>query len=121
MRSWRPNRGARRGTTERDRDPGVAGGGIVWRVMRQLLAESLALTVLGSVAGVAAAGILLQLLARQLAALPIALPHLQTVAVNHRVLLVHSGGSAAARDRCNCQRAPGMESRRVRSAGGAAD
>jgi len=57
------------------------------RVVRQLLAESLLLAMAGTGAGVAAAKGVLRLLTRQLAALPIALPHLHTVDVNHRVLL----------------------------------
>lgn len=58
-----------------------------WRVMRQLLAESLVLAVFGSVIGIAAAQCLLRFLTRQLALLPIVLPHVQRVALNERVLL----------------------------------
>jgi putative ABC transport system permease protein len=58
-----------------------------WRVVRELLAESLVLSVMGSIAGLAVARVVLQLLLRQLAALPIVLPHLQRVALNGRVLL----------------------------------
>lgn len=58
-----------------------------WRVMRQLLAESFVLAVLGSAAGIAVAYCGLQYLTRQIAALPIVLPHIQRVAVNQRVLL----------------------------------
>jgi putative ABC transport system permease protein len=57
------------------------------RVLRQLLAESLVLTGIGTIAGVAAARLALQLLTRQLTALPIALPHLHSIAVNQRVLV----------------------------------
>jgi predicted permease len=57
-----------------------------WRIMRQLLAESLALSVLGTLAGIVAARSLLELLTKQLAALPIVLPHLQRVSLNGRVL-----------------------------------
>ena len=57
------------------------------RVLRQLLAESLVLTGIGTAAGVAAARLVLQLLTRQLAVLPIALPHLHSIAVNQRVLV----------------------------------
>lgn len=56
-------------------------------VLRQLLAESLVLTGIGTAAGVAAAGLVLGLLTRQLAVLPIALPHLHSIAVNQRVLV----------------------------------
>lgn len=58
-----------------------------WRVMRQLLSESLVLSVLGSVTGIAAAHYLLRFLINQLLALPIVLPHVQRVALNGRVLL----------------------------------
>jgi predicted permease len=58
-----------------------------WRVMRQLLAESLVLAALGSVIGIAAAHYLLRVLINQLLALPIVLPHVQRVALNARVLL----------------------------------
>jgi predicted permease len=61
-----------------------------WRVARQLLAESFVLAVLGSVAGIAAARYVLQVLSNQLAALPIVLPHLQRVALNGRVLLFNT-------------------------------
>ena len=57
-----------------------------WRVVRQLLAESLVLAVMGSVAGIVAAHYVLRFLSRQLAALPIVLPHLQRVSLNGRVL-----------------------------------
>ena len=57
------------------------------RVLRQLLTESLVLTGIGTAAGVAAARLVLRLLTRQLAVLPIALPHLHSIAVNQRVLV----------------------------------
>jgi len=57
-----------------------------WRVARQLLAESLIAAVMGSFAGLAIGRALLQLMLRQLAALPIVLPHLQRVGLNSRVL-----------------------------------
>src|SRR5579859_4939055 len=57
-----------------------------WRIVQQLLSESLVLAVLGSLAGIVAARSLLELLTKQLAALPIVLPHLQRVALNGRVL-----------------------------------
>jgi predicted permease len=58
-----------------------------WRVARQLLAESFIVAVMGSLAGVAIGRVLLRLMLRQLDALPIALPHLQRVALNGRVLV----------------------------------
>ncbi len=58
-----------------------------WRVLRQLLAESFVLSVLGSAAGIAVARSTLQYLSRQMAALPLAVPHLQRTALNGRVLL----------------------------------
>jgi putative ABC transport system permease protein len=61
-----------------------------WRVARQLLAESLILAVMGSVAGLALGRVLLRLMLRQLTALPIALPHLQGVALNGRVLVFNT-------------------------------
>jgi len=61
-----------------------------WRVLRQLLAESLVLAVLGSAAGITLAHYGLQFLTKQLAALPIVLPHIQRVAVNERVLLFNT-------------------------------
>ena len=65
-------------------------GAGLWRVVRQLLAESLALAVLGTVAGMAVARWTLRLLVRQLAALPIALPHLRGVALNERIFLFNT-------------------------------
>jgi predicted permease len=65
-------------------------GAGVWRVMRQLLAESLVLAVLGTAAGMIAAHWTLRVLVRQLATLPIALPHLQGVALNQRVFLFNA-------------------------------
>lgn len=57
-----------------------------WRVARELLAESLILAVMGGIAGLAIARVLLQLLLRQLTALPFALPHLQSVSLDERAL-----------------------------------
>ncbi|HEY1946255.1 MAG TPA: ABC transporter permease [Bryobacteraceae bacterium] len=65
-------------------------GAGLWRIVRQLLSESLVLTVLGSFAGIVVARSLLQLLTKQLAALPIVLPHLQLVGLNRRVLLFNT-------------------------------
>ncbi|HXB73824.1 MAG TPA: ABC transporter permease [Candidatus Acidoferrales bacterium] len=61
-----------------------------WRVVRQLLAESFVLAVLGSAAGITVAHYALRLLANRLAALPVVLPHLQRVALNGRVLLFNT-------------------------------
>ena len=58
-----------------------------WRVFRQLLAESFVLAVLGSAAGVAVAYGTLRALLKAVSALPIALPHLQRVSVDGRILL----------------------------------
>ncbi len=56
-------------------------------VLRQLLAESLVLTGIGTAVGVGAARLVLELVTRQLAMLPVALPHLHSIAVNQRVLV----------------------------------
>ena len=61
-------------------------GAGLWRIMRQLLSESLVLAALGTLAGIVMARLLLELLTKKLAALPIVLPHLQRVALNERVL-----------------------------------
>jgi predicted permease len=61
-----------------------------WRVMRQLLAESLVLAAFSSAIGMAAAQFALRFLTRQLAELPILLPRVQAVAVNDHVLLFNS-------------------------------
>ena len=65
-------------------------GAGLWRIVRQLLSENLVLTVLGSFAGIAVARSLLQLLTKQLAALPIVLPHLQLVGLSQRVLVFNT-------------------------------
>jgi putative ABC transport system permease protein len=57
------------------------------RIVRQLLSESLLLSALGSFAGILVAQFLLKIMTRQLAALPIVLPHLQSAGLNQRVLL----------------------------------
>ncbi len=61
-----------------------------WRVTQQLLAESLVLALLGSIAGMAVAHYALQFLVKQMAALPFAVPHMQRVAINGRVLLFNT-------------------------------
>jgi putative ABC transport system permease protein len=48
------------------------------------------LAVLGSITGVAAAHYVLQFLSKQMAALPIALPHIHSVALNERVLIFNT-------------------------------
>jgi putative ABC transport system permease protein len=62
-------------------------GAGLWQVVRQLLAEGLTLAVLGSLAGIAVARAVLQVLTKQLAGLPVSLPHLQRISLNGRVLL----------------------------------
>ncbi len=61
-------------------------GAGVWKVMRQLLIESLTLAAFGSAAGILLAHFVLQFLSDQLTALPILIPHLQRVSLNGRVL-----------------------------------
>lgn len=61
-------------------------GAGLWRVARQMMAESLVLAALGSIAGIAGARYLLPFLTGQLAAVPNILPHLQRAAINDRVL-----------------------------------
>ncbi len=57
-----------------------------WRIVRQLLCESLVLALPGSLAGIVVARSVLDALTKQLAALPVVLPHLQRVALDGRVL-----------------------------------
>jgi putative ABC transport system permease protein len=66
-------------------------GAEFWRILRQLMAESFVLAVAGSVAGIVIAHYAVELLLRQLVALPIILPHMQRVALNGRVLLMNTG------------------------------
>lgn len=62
-------------------------GAGLWQVVRQLLAESFALALAGSAAGVVIAHYALEFLIQQLGRLPIPLPHLQRIALDERVLL----------------------------------
>jgi putative ABC transport system permease protein len=66
-------------------------GADFWRILRQLLTESLVLAAAGGLAGIAIARYAVQFLLKQLVALPIVLPHMQRVALNGRVLLVNMG------------------------------
>jgi predicted permease len=60
------------------------------RLLRQLLAESLVLAVAGSVAGIAVAQLTLLFLGRQLAMMPVVLPHFARVAIDGRVLALNA-------------------------------
>ncbi len=62
-----------------------------WRVVRQLLAESLVLVTLASASGIALAYFTIKFLSQQLSALPIVIPHLQRVSLNGRVLVFNIG------------------------------
>jgi putative ABC transport system permease protein len=79
-------------------------GASLWRVMRQLLTESLVLAVIGSAAGIVSARYGLRFLLQQMNALPIAIPHMQRVALNGRVLLFNAGLCVALA--CLCSLAP---------------
>jgi putative ABC transport system permease protein len=65
-------------------------GAAFWRIARHLLSESFVVAAFGSLLGIVVARLLLDLLTRQLAALPIVLPHLHRVAVDERVLLFNA-------------------------------
>ena len=65
-------------------------GAAFGRLLRQLLAESFVLAAAGSVAGIVVAHYTVRLLTRQLAAMPVVLPHIQRVAINGRVLLFNA-------------------------------
>lgn len=62
-------------------------GAGIWQVMRHLLAESFLLTIAGSAIGILTAHYALEYLVKELARLPILLPHMQRVALDERVLL----------------------------------
>jgi len=57
-----------------------------WRIVRQLLAESLTLTLFGTTIGITLAYYLLKFLTNQLSDLPIVLPHVLQATINGRVL-----------------------------------
>ena len=76
-------------------------GASLWRVARQLTAESLLLAIFGSIAGIASARYLLPLLTRQLAVAPILVPHLQRAAINSRVLLFNAAVCAGLAILCS--------------------
>lgn len=65
-------------------------GAGLWRILRQLLSESLVLATLGSAGGIVIARSVLQFLRKQLSALPIVLPHLQQVGIDGRVLVFNT-------------------------------
>lgn len=57
-----------------------------WRIVRQLTCESLVLAFLGCVLGIGVALVTIEVLTKQLASLPIVLPHLQRIHLDGRVL-----------------------------------
>ena len=65
-------------------------GAGVWHVLRQLLAEGLALALLGTAGGLCLAHFALRYLLGRLTTLPIMLPHLGRAAINERALLFNS-------------------------------
>jgi len=62
-----------------------------WQVLRQLLAESLLLTVVASVCGIGMAHLVLLWLSKQIAALPVTLPYAQRAGIDGRALLFAMG------------------------------
>lgn len=62
-------------------------GAGLWQVVRQVLAENCALVAAGSAMGIWMAHYLLEYLKKQLARLPIPVPHLERIALDDRVLL----------------------------------
>ena len=65
-------------------------GATSWRILRQLFMESLILAMMGSASGMLVAYGTLRLLLRKLAAIPVVLPHLQSVSLNGRVMLFNA-------------------------------
>lgn len=65
-------------------------GAAFGQLLRQLLAESFVLAAAGSAAGIVLAHYTVRLLTRQIAAMPVVLPHIQRVAINGRVLLFNA-------------------------------
>jgi putative ABC transport system permease protein len=61
-------------------------GASSWRIARQLLAETLVLAISSTVIGVALGHYILQFLSKAMLSLPIALPRVQTMSLNGRVL-----------------------------------
>ena len=68
----------------------VSLGAGAWRIVRQLLSESLVLAFFGSVGGILIANSLLRILTKELRTLPIVLPHLQQVGLNGRILVFNT-------------------------------
>lgn len=81
------------------------------RVVRQLLAESLVLAGLACVVGAGAAWLTLRVLVRQLAALPVNIPHISRVALNGRILLFDCAVCVLVA--CICTVAPVLLARRT--------
>jgi putative ABC transport system permease protein len=79
--------------------------------VRQLLAESLVLAALACLAGAGAAWLTLRLLVRQLAALPVNIPHISRVALNGRILLFDCAVCVLVA--CMCTVAPVLLARRT--------
>ena len=81
------------------------------RVVAQLLAESLVLAGLACLVGAGVAWLTLKVLVRQLAALPVNIPHISRVALNGRVLLFDSAVCVVVA--CMCTVAPVLLARRT--------